>query len=111
MPSRRIIHGIATSPGLAQGGVHVVRANMGEVPTWTVSGDEIEREVERLQRALVAAGEEMARRQRVVAAQSGENDAQIFAVHALILKDPAALKEVVGNVRTQRINAEAAVLV
>lgn len=109
MPSRRIIHGIATSPGLAQGAVHVVRATLQEVPTWTVAEDDVEREVERLQRALAAAGEEMSRRQRVVASLSGENDAQIFAVHAMILKDPAALEEVVGTVRTQRVNAEASV--
>ena len=106
---RRIIHGIATSPGLALGPVHVVRAGQDVVPTWSVAEEEVAREVERLHTALATAAEEMKRRQDLVSAQAGEKDAQIFAVHRMILQDPAALNEVVGNVRDQRINAEAAV--
>jgi phosphoenolpyruvate-protein phosphotransferase (PTS system enzyme I) len=106
---RRIIHGIPTSPGLAMGPVHVVRAGQDVVPTWSVAGGEVEREVERLNTALALAAEEMKRRQDLVTVTAGEKDAQIFAVHRMILQDPAALTEVVGTIRDQRINAEAAV--
>ena len=108
-PPRRIIHGIATSPGLALGPVQVVRTGKDEVPTWSVAGEDVGREIERLHAALQAAAREMTRRQELVSAQAGEKDAQIFAVHRMILADPAALKEVEGHVRDLRINAEAAV--
>lgn len=108
-PPRRIIHGIATSPGLALGPVQVVRTGKDEVPTWNVAGEDVGREIERLHAALEAAAREMTRRQELVSAQASERDAQIFAVHRMILADPAALKEVEGHVRDLRINAEAAV--
>jgi phosphoenolpyruvate-protein phosphotransferase len=106
---RRIVHGIATSPGLALGPVHVVRGGKDEIPSWSVAGEDVEREIERLHAALEAAAREMTRRQELVSAQAGEKDAQIFAVHRMILSDPAALSEVEGHVRELRINAEAAV--
>lgn len=106
---RRIVHGIATSPGLALGPVHVVRGGKHEIPSWSVAGEDVEREIERLHAALEAAAREMKRRQELVSAQAGEKDAQIFAVHRMILSDPAALSEVEGHVRELRINAEAAV--
>ena len=109
MAPKRIINGVAISPGLALGPVLVVRATADAVPTWSIAPDEVEQEAERLRRALQAASDEMQRRQRLVANQTGEKDAQIFAVHRMILQDPAALAEVETNLRTQRINAEGAV--
>jgi len=109
MAPKRIITGVAISPGLALGPIHVVRAAADGVPVWSIAPDEVEQEVERLRAALRAAGDEMQRRQRLVAAQAGEKDAQIFAVHRMILQDPAALAEVEGTLREQRINAEGAV--
>jgi len=108
MDSKRIINGVAISPGLALGPVHVVRA-ADRVAAWSIAPEEVEREVERLREALRVAGEEMQRRQRLVADQAGERDAQIFAVHRVILQDPAALSEVERTLRSQRINAEGAV--
>ena len=109
MAPKRIINGVAISPGLALGTVLVVRATADKVPTWSIAPEEVEHEVERLRQALEAASDEMQRRQRLVADQTGEKDAQIFAVHRMILQDPAALAQVETNLRTQRINAEGAV--
>lgn len=106
---RRIIHGIATSPGLALGPVHVVRGGKDEIPSWSVAEEDVQREIERLHTALATAAREMKRRQDLVSAQAGEKDAQIFAVHRMILSDPGALSEVDGYVRDLRVNAEAAV--
>ncbi|HVS11981.1 MAG TPA: phosphoenolpyruvate--protein phosphotransferase [Planctomycetota bacterium] len=109
MAHLRTIHGVAVSPGLGLGPVHVVRAAADEVPTWSVGETDVEREVGRLRQGLAVAGEELQRRQRLVAAQAGDKDAQIFAVHRMILQDPGALKQVEDKIRGERINAEAAV--
>ena len=53
------INGVAVSPGLALGPVHVVRARTDAVPTWSVGPDEIEREVARLRGALDEARAEL----------------------------------------------------
>lgn len=109
MAQARTIHGIAVSPGLAIGPAHVVRAEEHAVPTWSVPEADLPREIERLRGALKLATEELQRRQVLVAAQSSEKDAQIFAVHRSILADPRALRDVEAAIRGERINAETAV--
>ena len=104
----REITGIAVSPGLATGVVHVVHVGR-EVPTWSVSREDIPFEIGRLASALNAAGERLEERRRRVMASSGEKDAGIFAVHRLILQDPGAMATVEAAIADQRINAEAAV--
>ena len=109
MTQARTINGVAVSPGLALGPVHVVRATASVVPVWSVGREEVERELERIGRAIESASSELERRQRLVARETSEADAQIFAVHRMILQDPAALGEVRAKVADERINAEAAV--
>jgi phosphoenolpyruvate-protein phosphotransferase len=109
MAQVRSVNGVAVSPGLALGPVHVVRAKAGKVPTWSVGPHEVEREIERVRVATASASEELERRQRIVAEQASEADAQIFAVHRAILQDPGALAQVESMVQDERINAEAAV--
>lgn len=109
MTQARTVNGIAVSPGLALGPAHVVRATAEVVPVWSVGRDEVDRELGRIERAIEAASAELERRQRIVAREATEADAQIFAVHRMILQDPAAMSEVRAKVNGERINAEAAV--
>lgn len=109
MAQLRIIKGVAVAPGLAMGPVHVVRATPDVVPTWSVPEDEVEPEIARLHQALDHTADELRRRQRIVAAQAGERDAEIFSVHRMLLQDPSTLKRVEATIREQRINAEAGV--
>ncbi len=105
----RSIEGTSISPGLALGPVHVVHAGPSDVPTWTVGRDEVPGEIGRLAEAVNLAQEKLADRQRLVAASAGEKDAEIFAVHRMLLQDPTVLKGVEASISEQRINAEAAV--
>ncbi|MFT5288897.1 MAG: phosphotransferase system enzyme I (PtsI) [Planctomycetota bacterium] len=104
-----ILQGTSVSPGLALGPVHVVHAGASEVPTWTVRRDEVPLEMGRLADALTATAEQLEKRERLVAASSGEKDAGILAVHRMILQDPEALQTVERTIADERINAEAAV--
>jgi phosphotransferase system enzyme I (PtsI) len=79
------------------------------MPTWTVPEAYLEREIDRLQDALDRAADELRRRQDLVAAQAGDKDAEIFAVHRMLLQDPSALARVQSRIREERINAEASV--
>jgi phosphotransferase system enzyme I (PtsI) len=109
MARARTIHGTSVSPGLAIGPVHVVRAAPDAVPTWSVAEVDVGGEIERLRRAVAVASEELLRRQHLVARESSERDAQIFAVHRMILADAGATKEVEDTIRGERVNAETAV--
>jgi phosphotransferase system enzyme I (PtsI) len=109
MGQLRIIKGIPVSRGLALGKVHVVRARPKVVPTWSVPGEEVDREIERLEGAIEQTSAELRRRQGLVAAHSGSKDAEILSVHRMLLQDPSSRKKVEACIRDQRINAEAAV--
>jgi phosphotransferase system enzyme I (PtsI) len=103
------IQGVGVSPGLALGPVHVVHASVGDIPTWSVAREDVPLEIGRLASALNAAAQRLEERRRRVAAASGDKDAEIFAVHRMILQDPSALHEVEASIQEQRINAEAAI--
>lgn len=109
MAQLRIVKGMAVSGGLALGRVHIVRATPRVVPTWSIPSNEVEKEIERLARAIALTGQELQRRKDLVAAQSGPKDAEILSLHRMLLEDPAARKRVEARIRDQRINAEAAV--
>lgn len=111
MPQPRVINGLAVSPGLAFGPVHVVRAARDSVPTWVVPAQEVDGEVRRLFEAIEVARVEFRRRQEIVAREAGAKDAEIFAVHRLVLQDPDALGRLEERIRNERINAEAALQV
>jgi phosphotransferase system enzyme I (PtsI) len=103
------IHGVGVSPGLAIGPVHVVHASFTNIPTWSVAREDVPLEIGRLASALNAASQRLEQRRIRVAAAAGEKDAEIFAVHRMILQDPSALREVEASITEQRINAEAAI--
>lgn len=106
--NERVIQGTAVAPGQACGPVHVVHAGR-DVPTWTVRRKDVPFEIARLANALNAASDLLEERKRMVLKNAGEKDAEIFAVHRLILQDPGAMREVEATITEQQINAEAAV--
>ncbi len=105
----RTVQGIAVSPGLAVGPVHVVHAGADDTPTWNIAREEIALEIGRLANAMNAASESLEERRRLISTSTNEKDAEIFAVHRMILQDPGALREVESSIAEERINAEAAV--
>jgi phosphotransferase system enzyme I (PtsI) len=109
MGQGRVIKGIAVSTGLAIGPVHIVRAGSSEVPTWYVPSEDIEDEIARLSAAVRAVEQILEDQQRRVAASTSAKDAEIFAVHRMLLSDPAARDAVERAISEDAINAEAAV--
>ncbi len=103
------IHGIGVSPGLALGPVHIVHASTTDVPTWSVAREDVPLEIGRLASALNVASQRLEERRKRVATATDEKDAEIFAVHRMILQDPIALRDVEASIAEQRINAEAAI--
>jgi phosphotransferase system enzyme I (PtsI) len=103
------IQGSSIAPGFAVGPVHVVVVQPDAIPMWTVPGAEVDAEVERLQSAIRWALDDLGHDQKVVLASSGAKDAEIFSMQRVVLQDPGALRMVEGQIREQRVNAEAAV--
>jgi len=109
MGNSRVIKGVAVSSGLAIGPVHIVRAGSSEVPTWYVPSEDITEEIARLSAAVRAVEQILEDQQRRVAQSTSAKDAEIFAVHRMLLSDPAAIDAVERAISEEAINAEAAV--
>ncbi|MCH2102899.1 MAG: phosphoenolpyruvate--protein phosphotransferase [Planctomycetes bacterium] len=109
MSRQRHIKGTPVAPGMAMGPVHVVRAARDRVPTWSIPEQEVMDEVGRLHEAIDRVCEELESRRVVVAEQANEQDANILAVHGMIVRDPSAISEVEKRIREDRLNAEACV--
>lgn len=108
-PTRGKVQGVAVAPGLALGPVHIVLTGPRDIPTWSVKREDVPFEIARLASAINTAAERLEERQHAVAGTAGAKDAEIFAVHRMILKDPRAMSDIERAIAEQRINAEAAI--
>ncbi len=104
------IHGMPVAPGLAMAPVHVIRAAPEVVPTWSLREEEVETEINRLQGAIETVSQELDnRRLKLISTGSADKEAEIFAVHRMILADPSALSRVQERISSERLNAESCV--
>ena len=108
MAQLRVIKGAAVSPGLALGPVQVVQATQDRVPIWSIPEAEVGQELARLREAVELAKSEFRARQEIVAREAGTKESEIFAMHRMVLQDPAAGREIEARIENERINAEGA---
>ncbi len=106
-----ILEGIAVSPGVAIGGALVIDNEGFLIPRSFVLRGAAEDEVQRFDRAIVAASQEILRTQNSMTEQLGEKVGAIFAAHLQILQDPRLRHEVEAAIREHGYSAEYAVTV
>jgi phosphotransferase system enzyme I (PtsI) len=104
-----IKRGIPVSPGVAIGPALVLDTEGFRIPQRFIEGDRAEAEVVRLHQALKAAARDARDNQQAVSDRLGKQYGNIFAAHALLIEDPALIKEVERLIRDQDHAAEYAV--
>lgn len=98
--------GIAVSPGVVVGTAYRVESPIGVVePVKLNDPAEIPREIERFDRAVVQAGEELEIIVAKVQEQIGRAEAEIFLTHQAILKDRGLLAQVRQKIETDGLTA------
>jgi len=101
--------GLAVSPGTAVGRVCLFRQTVHEqVPEYTVSGEALDQERERLRKAVAAVAERLDALKEAVRERVGPAEAEIFSVQRLILMDPVLEAQFMAAIDEGR-NAEVAV--
>ena len=113
MPERaangeKVFRGIPVSPGIAQGKVVVYGKTAHSIPEFSLGNDDLAKELQRLQEALVETRHQILAIQRSVSEALGAGDARIFDAHLLVLEDPTLIDEVTRKISSERINAERA---
>ncbi len=105
-----IVRGTAVSSGFAQGTAYLLSCAGGTaVPLRTIENGQVDREISRFDEALIRAEHDLLTLKDAVARKIGAAEGDIFAAHALLVRDPSFHDKVVGLVREKRINVEAAV--
>jgi len=103
------LQGIAVSPGVAIGEAMVMDNEGFRIPRRFVVRDAVEGEVERLDRAIAAASEEVHRNCDTVSRELGEQYGAIFEAHLRMLQDSGLHGELEEMIRQRKYTPEYAV--
>lgn len=100
------LQGVAAAPGVAFGPAFVLLQKRLEIPFFRFDASQVNAELQRFDSAVLQARAELARLRSEVAQQLGEEEAQIFDAHIMVLEDPAFLDGVSDGIRANLCNAE-----
>ncbi len=103
------LQGIAVSPGVAVGEALVITNEGFRIPRRFVARDAVEHELERLDQAIRAAGDEIEHNRQAVSSKLGEQYGAVFSAHLQMLRDPALRTELDGMIRERHYSPEYAV--
>jgi len=104
-----ILHGRGLCPGFFEGRAHVLdSAAWISAATQVASQRGPEREMERLRAAQARACAQLEHVQAQLSHQGRKEDAEIFAAHVLMMRDPVLLQRVERGIAAKGLSAEAA---
>jgi len=104
-----VVHGIPASPGIAIGRAFAYGDILDEIEVRSIAPDEAESEIERFHDAARVVRRELVRDAERVAAELGQDKADVFLVHSMILEDRMVVDAIEGRIRSDLVNAEAAI--
>jgi len=111
MPAEKkeiVKYGISASPGIVIGTAFLQDSEMLIVPQTRLAQDQIDKELDKFQRAIDQTKEELGAIKSHIAEQMGDNHARIFDAHIMILDDVMVSEDTVDLIRKEQINAAAA---
>jgi phosphotransferase system enzyme I (PtsI) len=103
------LQGIAVSPGVAIGEALVMDTEGFRIPRRFVSRDAVDDELERLDKAIRAAGSEIGGHREMVTGELGEKYGAIFEAHLQMLQDARLRRELEEMIRHRHYSPEYAV--
>lgn len=101
-----ILEGIAASPGVAHGPVFVYSRKELEIPYYHVGAEKHEEEINRFEQALLETRRQIARIRAEIGEKLGEEEAQVFDAHLMVLEDRALIEETIREVTENHYNIE-----
>ncbi|TDO83449.1 phosphoenolpyruvate--protein phosphotransferase [Halanaerobium saccharolyticum] len=101
--------GIAASPGIAIGKTLVKKDQKIEIDRRNISEDQVDEEIEKLHSALAEAKGSLEELKEQTAEKMGEEKAEIFGAHLMILDDPEVIPAFEDKIKDDKLNAAAAV--
>lgn len=104
-----LLEGVAASPGIAIGKSLLKKEEKIKIDKKNISNDQIENEIQKLHKALNKSKKSLKKLKEETAENLGEEQAEIFTAHLMILDDPEVIPLFEDKIKNNKINAEAAV--
>ena len=101
------VNGIPASPGIVIGPTWTFSPPRADVEAYTVANPGVEQL--RVRAAVAAAVEQLAALEERARATIGDEEAEIFAAHQMLIEDDDLLADIHNLIETRHVNAEAAV--
>jgi phosphotransferase system enzyme I (PtsI) len=105
-PSELVLKGIPASTGIAHGTAFILMEGELEVNSYRITEDEIAKEIERFEKALVVTRKEIGEIRNRILNTLGDKEAQIFEAHQMVLEDRALIEETLELVAREKRNVE-----
>jgi len=99
-----VLRGIGVSPGIAIGPAAVFGDDSFDIPKYEISN--VAGELDRLEEAIGKTRTYLKSLHEKTAGELGENHADIFKAHLLLLEDVTILEEVKGRIASEQLNVE-----
>ncbi|HYK03462.1 MAG TPA: phosphoenolpyruvate-utilizing N-terminal domain-containing protein, partial [Thermoanaerobaculia bacterium] len=102
----RTYKGVGVSPGIAIGRAVIVEKRVAQVYRIPIREEEVGSEVRRFQESLTKTRDELLDLKQKVSRSMGEEYAQIFEAHAMIVGDASFADKVTQKIEEEQVNAE-----
>jgi phosphotransferase system enzyme I (PtsI) len=106
IPQEITYTGIAASPGIAVGPIHVIARGFSAPEIYEISEEDIADERKRFDEAVAITKKQLAELQRRLESLAGNADSEIFEAHVMLLEDKALLTRVSEAIANRLQNAE-----
>ena len=101
-----VLKGVPASPGIAVGTAYLFTKEIPRVEERTLSDHEVDREIERLCRALEKSSKELTKILSFAQQKVGEGKAKIFEAQIMVLEDQFLIDTIKRRIRSDQKNAE-----
>ncbi|MFN2339810.1 MAG: phosphoenolpyruvate--protein phosphotransferase [Halanaerobium sp.] len=103
-----LLEGIAASPGIAIGKSLIKQEKEVEIDREKITANQVKQEIEKLHNALTESKKQLVELKEETAKKLGEEKAEIFAAHLMILDDPEVIPAFENKIKDNKLNAAAA---
>ena len=106
MKKEKIYEGIAASPGVVVGPVHIFNLEEAVIVPREIRESEVPTEIARFEDSLIATRQELLTIRKKLARRLERSETDLFDAHLLLMEDRALIEEVIRGIEEKRHNAE-----
>jgi phosphotransferase system enzyme I (PtsI) len=98
------LKGIPAAPGISIAKAYKVGKEEFDIPREPIRPDEIPLQIQLFEEALISTRKEIIELQKRISKDMGQEEAQIFDAHLLVLEDRMLIEEVISRLKKEQIN-------